>query len=114
MSLKLKQCFLGGQQKAFGNVSRAVFLFSQLLFKWNNSRSAQGHQGVEVHTCPGATQASGCFFLTRICQGFRCSALPLETWETIKQTKGLINAMKGKKLPEITLILQTEAKKNLS
>lgn len=37
-------------------------------------------------------------------------SLLLAVWETIKQTKGLVNAIKGKKLPEITLILQTEAK----
>lgn len=78
MSLKPKQCFLGRQQEASGNVSRARFLLSKLLFKWNKLRSAQGHQGVEAHTCPGATRASGCFFLTRICQGFRCSACHLQ------------------------------------
>lgn len=77
MSLILKQCFLRGQQEASGNVSRALVLLSKLLLKWNNLRSAQGHQGVEAHTCPGATQTSGCFFLSRICQGFRCSACNL-------------------------------------
>jgi len=66
-----------------------MFFLSEVLSEWEKW-SAQGHRGAEAVACPPATQGLGCPFWV----GF----VGIAAWETSKQIKGLLDAMKGIKI----------------